>query len=35
VTELVNAVNATLATQDEAKYVAMAAELDWWNNGVH
>ena len=35
VTELANAVNATLATQDEAKYVAMAAELDWWNNGVH
>jgi hypothetical protein len=33
--ELIAAVNQTLATCDGAKYIALANQLDFWNNGVH
>jgi hypothetical protein len=35
VNALVADVNATLATGNAAKYVALAATLDGWNNGIH
>ena len=34
-TELITAVNNTLASCDPSKYVAFASKLDFWNNGVH
>jgi hypothetical protein len=33
--ELIAAVNQTLATCVGAKYIALANQLDFWNNGVH
>ena len=33
--QLINAVDAALATKDRATIIALATKLDYWNNGIH